>query len=259
MKVSVNSPSYKRPGGVDLLKYLPWCRIWVCETEAEDYQRANPGAEVVAVPVGVQGNLCRIRNYILDREFERGMDAVCLMDDDIRRIEYFEQGRRNRLPADDILDWLVRYSVLARELGARLWGVNVNRDGQSYKAFAPFSMLTYIGGPFSVHLPNPIRYDERLALKEDYDLTLQHLNRFRRVLRLNKFYYIVKQGASGTGQVGGCAGFRNVQREMELMKLLQKKWGTRIVRTDNNERNHSSRKRRRFDINPVMKVPIRGI
>jgi hypothetical protein len=40
---------------------------------------------------------------------------------------------------------------------------------------------------------NDIRYDERIPLKEDYDLSLQHLNKFRKVLRFNKYFYKVKQ------------------------------------------------------------------
>ena len=48
MKITINAPSYKRPDGVDTLKYLPQTKIWVCETEAGEYEKENPGAEIVS-------------------------------------------------------------------------------------------------------------------------------------------------------------------------------------------------------------------
>lgn len=259
MKITINAPSYRRSAGVDTLKYLPFCKVWVCESEAEAYRQANSGAEIVAVPLGVQGNLCRIRNYILEKEFNSGVDAVALVDDDLQYFGYFEKKKRERLKTEDIEGWLLRYSQMAEEIGARIWGVNCNQDKQSYREYTPFSLLSYIGGPFSVHLKNELRYDESLPLKEDYDMTLQHLNKFRRVFRLNKFFYVVKQAGSGSGQVGGCAVYRNLDAEKKQLRLLQKKWGRKIVKYDFNPRSHNTTKNRSFDINPVIQVPIKGV
>ena len=66
MKISVNAPSYRRADDVKTLAYLPYCRIWVDEGEAEEYRRHYPDADIIACPSGVQGNLCRVRNYILE-------------------------------------------------------------------------------------------------------------------------------------------------------------------------------------------------
>ena len=91
MKISVNCPSYKRPK-VETLEYLPFCKVWVDEKEYQDYLNANPGFEknIISVPEGVQGNLCRIRNYILNEEFKNGMDVVLLIDDDMKGVYYFD-------------------------------------------------------------------------------------------------------------------------------------------------------------------------
>ena len=69
-------------------------------------------------------------------------------------------------------------------------------------------------------------------------------------------YYYEKKGAE---QVGGCSVYRNLSREKEQLKLLQKKWGNKIVKYDVNDRSHGRIKKKAFDINPVIKVPIRGI
>ena len=260
MKITINSPSYKRPDGVDSLKYLPQTRIWVDAIEFKDYKKENPGAEIISCKKGIQGNLCRVRNHILESEFSRGIDAVLLIDDDMQYIGYHFEKKRCRLDSEMVPVFLQKYCLVAKELGAKLWGLNCNQDKQSYREYTPFSMVSYIGGPFSVHFPNPLRFDEKLFLKEDYDLTLQHLNKYRRVLRLNKFFYVVKQGGSGTGQKGGQANFRNISIERNQIKLLIKKWGDRIVKIDDGKsRSHSTTKNKKFDVNPIIKAPIRGV
>lgn len=93
MNISVNAPSYKRPSKVLTLDYLPFCRIWVDCKEYEEYKANYPAADIVSCPDGVQGNLCRIRNYILDEEFKRGMDVVLIIDDDLQAIRYYSHDK----------------------------------------------------------------------------------------------------------------------------------------------------------------------
>lgn len=95
-------------------------------------------------------------------------------------------------------------------------------------------------------------------LKEDYDMTLQQLRRHRIALRLNKYFYRVKQSE----QVGGCATYRNLDKEREQLETLRCKWGARIVRFDFSDRSHKGVKSRNavfIDYNPVIKSPIRGV
>jgi len=260
MKISINAPSYKRANGVDVGKYIPNVNIWVCETEYDEYVEANPDLNIIPVPAGVQGNLCRIRNYILDTEFRLGFDAVCLVDDDLAYIGYFEKNARVRLEVQQVEDFIRRYAIMADEFGIKLVGVNVGNDKQFYREYTPFNFVAYIGGPFSIHIKNDLRYDERLPLKEDYDLSLQHLNKYRKVLRLNKFFYSVKQGGSGSGQTGGCAVIRNLEKENQQFELLQKKWGSKIVKKhDSSNVNHVTTKVKKFDLNPILNIPIKGV
>ena len=52
--------------------------------------------------------------------------------------------------------------------------------------------------------------------------------------------------------VGGCATYRNLQREKEQFKLLQDKWGNKIIKKDKNSKKN-------YDINPILKSPILGV
>lgn len=264
MRISVNCPSYKRPK-VETLDYLPFCKVWVCETEAEAYRAANPGREDNIIPckVGIQGNLCRIRNHILDTEFAAGADVVLLIDDDLRAVEYFEPepGSRfgymkHKVPPEEFLQFIERYSRLCAEFGFLFWGLNCNKDAMSYSHQTPFSTVSYIGGPFQCFLRgNECRYDEALPLKEDYDMTLQNCNKYRGCLRVNKYHYNVRQAE----QAGGCATYRNYSREEQQLNALRAKWGSRIVRIDKSNKGKTKKEKVKIDFNPIIKVPIKGV
>lgn len=252
-KIAVCVPSYKRPK-VETLAYLPFARVYVAFEEYEAYRKANRKAEIIQCPKGVQGNLCRVRNHIIDEEFKRGMEVVCIVDDDMKKMAYYECGIEHDLETGDFLEFLSFYSDLARQFGAYFWGVNVNFDKKTYRETTPFSTLSYCGGPFQVFLRGgECRYDERLPLKEDYDMTLQQLRRYRVVLRLNKFHYYVKQSK----QAGGCATYRNIEAERQQFEALVRKWGPMIVRSDSH--NYAKRDKKNFDYNPVIKCPIPGV
>lgn len=254
MKIKICVPSYKRPDKVDTLRYLPGAHIYVGRSEFKTYKRNYPKANIVGIPDRYQGNLCRVRNKILDDN--RDIDVVCITDDDLKYIGCYEDNTRYMLENEkEVLDFIRRYSILAYDLGVKLWGINVNDDKQCYREYSPFSMLSYIGGPFMCHLKTDLRFDERLPLKEDYDFTLQNLNKYRKVLRVNKYHYQVKQ----VKQIGGCSVGRNLNEEKRQFGILQKKWGSRIIQKDTGTQAHRSRKIKTWDINPIMRVPIPGI
>lgn len=84
-------------------------------------------------------------------------------------------------------------------------------------------------------------------------MTIQQCNLYRGLLRVNKFSYN-KRSVTNTG---GCSQYRTLEKEKEQLALLQHKWGNKIVKYDNNDRNHRSTKKKAFDINPVISIPIK--
>lgn len=263
MRISVNAPSYKRAGDVRTLKYMPFCRIWVDFGEYDEYCEKNPGAEIVSCPRGVQGNVSRVRNWILKSEFERGIEAVLIVDDDLAYIERYDVDKesgfgyvRHKIETEDIMHLVEKYSIMAQELGAKQWGMSPNSDARNLIHFRPFSTNQIVLGPFSCFLHgNRCWYDENLPLKEDYDMALQQLEKERVILRVNYLHYFCDQSHSA----GGCAAYRNREREEEQFRLLQKKWGERIVHRDGGGKDGTAKVRLFEDYNPIIKVPIKGI
>ena len=147
-------------------------------------------------------------------------------------------------------------TTLCNDIGYKLWGVNLNKDSLNYKHCLPFNTKAIILGPFCCHIEGTeIRYDEDLPLKEDYDLAIQHLNKYRGILRLNKYHYNCKQSTNA----GGCATYRNYDREREQFELLKKKWGSNIVKEDKSKQAKSKKAKMNIDYNPIIKIPIKGV
>lgn len=246
MKIKYFAPSYKRPQKSITQITYPDVTIVVCESEAEDY--IKNGNDIIVCPDNVQGNLCRVRNWILDNNFD-DCDFIVLLDDDCSGVCRWENQELKTFSHDEFKKFCEQSSELCNELGFRFWGVNCVQDKGAYREYTPFGTLQYIGGPLQVHKKNSeIRYDENLPLKEDYDITLQHALKYGGALRVNYANYKVKQSE----QVGGCASYRNLDYEKEQFYSLQRKWGKDVVYRD-------KKSKRSFDYNPIIKIPLKGI
>lgn len=260
MEILFGIPSFRRPY-VETLDYIPNCKVFIDSSDEESYRQGNtPADQLIVCPDGIQGNLCRVRNYMIDWAFDHNYDAIVILDDDISAFRLYKGDdsikafERVKIPTDLVEPFFEKYSFLCKELGFYFWGMNCNSDRRAYSQNNPFSFVSYIGGPVQVHLKgSEPRYDERLYLKEDYDMTLQHCNLYRGCLRLNFAFYECKQAK----QRGGCAIQRTLDVEKEQFRLLQKKWGSKIVRQDFVQ--GRGKNRRTYDFNPVIKVPIRGL
>lgn len=252
----IYSPSYKRPTGKSTHLIIPEVIYVVAESEKESYLKSGEHDKYWFVPDTAQGNTSRIRNYILD-------NAPCIdkklvtVDDDHTRFGIWNGNKRIILNSDNIMRFIESMFQLTDDAGIKFWGVLPNNDKLSYRETAPFSFNSFIGGPWQGFNNLDLRYDEKIPLKEDYDLTLQVLNKYRKVMRCNFFHYFPKQH----NNKGGCASYRNIEFEKQQLKLFQKKWGTKIVKSTTGRGGAMSSKMstNAYDINPIIKVPIKGI
>jgi hypothetical protein len=260
--VRVRVPSYGRADGkvIATQALFPWATLVVHAFEAEAYRAG--GNAVIECPDAIRGNIAKVRNWILEREFESGARVVVMMDDDYQgflRWAHPDQTKRSTsrmLTSVEVAEFILRASVTAEEAGARLFGVGLLADKMAYRECAPLSFNSPVLGPFHCHLRHDLRYDERLPLKDDYDMFLQQMRVFRRVVRFNAYYY----GCGHYHAQGGCSSYRNVERERSQFALFQRKWGGDIVRSDVSGDSRKYRVRaQKVDINPVIRVPIPGI
>lgn len=138
---------------------------------------------------------------------------------------------------------------LAHQWGCVMWGINVNASRVIYQQYKPFSLTQCVLGPFSAHLDHNLFYDERMKSKDDYDFSLQVLQRHKKILRLNKFYYKCDHGDND----GGIVSMRSMRAEKEACRAIMRKWGTDIIRYNLNAKKITDL------LNAVVNIPIKGV
>jgi len=244
------APSYKRADGLLTHRILPSTIYCVHSFEAEAYR--DKGVRVLELPDETRGNIARVRNWLVSWAIARGEDQILLLDDDIAKLGcFYRTTGADSLVGDEAEEKVEHCFRVAEDWGVALWGVNCVSDKGGFREYTPFSCKSYCTASFhglSLKRLGKVRYDERLPLKEDYDICLQLLNRDRKILRFN-FLHLAKDDH---GNQGGCAMYRNIEKERQQMALLMGKWGSSIVRED-------KKSRELCDINPIMRVPIGGV
>lgn len=242
--------SYKRAENVTTAKlFKPGDLVIACpESQAEEYKKHNEGFELFLVPDNVEGNIGRKRNYILDKID----DDILMLDDDIDHFGYHEYSTDKlytKMTREEVLAMIEQGFRMAHEAGVVLWGISMQSDPRFFKEYTPFNMLSPVLGPFRGIIKNPIRNDESLNSKDDYDYFLQVIHKYHKVLRFNKYYY----KCGHLTNKGGIATFRSMDKEMEWNKMLVKKWGSNVVDIDRRTQ-HGNK-----TVNPKIHVPINGV
>ena len=232
----ITIPSRGRAGRVSTLKFLPNAKLYVPESEVEQYREKYPNNEIVGVPDAIKG-ITRTRNYILDHETD---DWIVQIDDDIKGFFYWEGGAKFKM--HDIEWHLIQSFVLTQDFGFHLWGWGMKVDKIVHQPFAPISTLAVIVGNIMGIIKTGLRFDERLVVKEDYDFALQHLYADGGVFKNNKYFVVPRHWTNS----GGCVDYRTHKTEEEAYKILRKKWG-KIVKWKST--------RNRIQVYP----PLRGI
>jgi hypothetical protein len=118
-----------------------------------------------------------------------------------------------------------KLSEASRETGAKLAGAAPTTNLFYFKPENRLSTSSFIVGDFMLIQPCPMRFDEELRLKEDYDYTLKHLARYNVVARCNDLFAYFTHRSNG----GGAVEYRTAEREQEAIARLKQAWGARIA------------------------------
>jgi hypothetical protein len=254
VRLRVISPSLNRADIVTTHKVVPWVEYAVGPEDTDAYTERD--LPVWALPDGVK-SIPVVRNYIMDH---CGADWVLMVDDDLTGIGGFAEGKAFKLSMAECERIIYEGFQCAEQAGARLWGINMVSAPMAYREYTPFCFKAPVLGPFCGHIlaDNPIRYDSRLTLKEDWDFFIASMERHRRVVRMNWLHYVCDHLKAP----GGCTMSRTMAHEMEQLDLLRRKWGSEIVQRDFA---HSGKgggpvsRRKLMDTSPRVRIPIAGV
>ena len=244
-------PSYKRADCLAGIEYFgevaKWC---IPKSQEVDYLKVLKQEQILSIPDEDDGSIVKKRNWIL-KNIAR---PLVMIDDDVKSIEYLEQRKEFHcdyrvLPKEQLLRFFQQGFDLAEGFHTALWGIYFKTDSREYKEFQPFSLSNIILGPFQCHSEHDLLFDERMGTKEDYDMSLQMLNKYKMVLRLNKFAYRCSHGDNK----GGIVSYRTMEKEIGWCRAIEKKWGRNVISYPREIKKQAEL------LNGKVQVPIQGV
>jgi len=221
-------PSYKRSHDLKGKDYFYMAKYCVPESQKKEYIDVLGKERVITLPDDEDGDIVKKRNWIL-RNIPR---PLIMIDDDVSKLVYWDNRKKGsdylskKLPKDYLEHIFKSFISMAEQFDVKLFGMSQNKDDRTHKEFVPFNLTNIVLGPFQGHLEHDLIFDERVGTKDDYDMALQHLNKYKKVLRFNKYAYDCEHGDNK----GGIVAYRTKEKEIEYCKNIMLKWGKKIIR-----------------------------
>ena len=213
------------------LDYLLFC-------DKQDFEKLSDKYNCYLLPDGIQGNIARVRNYILNYARDEKIEKFAMCDDDISKVNKYDsslKGRKKEMNPVDY-DYIIdRFSdVFYQKENCVGWSMNETDEPINYKGEIECNNACFMSGTFSVYFTDRItfEFDERLSLKEDYDFTLQALTNGKTIFKFKGLFYLPERITSGLKNFGGCSTYRTNEKEMEQIQLMKDKWGNLIKYKD---------------------------
>lgn len=177
-------PSKGRPFKSPSKELLKSAVLFVPEYEAEEYRKIYK--EVVAVPNDVKG-ITPTRNWILKNTDDR---RVVFVDDDLKiqgRFILKPDGYGIKHKKMTEAEWLREFERLfdvTESLGWKIFGVNTENSKISYKVSKPLVFKGYVlASCMGIVSDGTMYFDETYKVKEDYEISLRHIEQFGGILR----------------------------------------------------------------------------
>lgn len=255
--INVVIPSYGRADAMVGKDYFSYASYVIPESQRDEYAKNIASDRLIVIPDSCDGNIVKKRNWIL-KNIPR---PLLMLDDDVRCLmmtegmhqvkdkEHMKAIEKIRLTPDEAWNVIATGFEMCEEFGARMWGLNINTDGRNYQQYLPIRLNQIILGPFQGHLDHDLEFDEDAGAKEDYDMALQQLRDYKKILRFNKYSYDCDHGDNK----GGIVSMRTMEKEIGWGKYLMEKWGTKIIKYPLFPKNMAS------ILNGQVKIPIRGV
>jgi len=225
-KLNVIIPSYKRADNLVGKDYFLSAKYCVSESQKKEYIDAVGIDRVIVLPDEQGEHIGKKRNWILQNVAR----PLIMIDDDVKYLAMWDDREKNYLRKTvdkELIDELLESFVnLAIEFDVKMFGLAQNTDDRTFKEHTPFNLTNIILGPFQGHLEHDLMFDEGVGSKDDYDMALQQLRKYKKVLRLNKFAYDCGHG----NNKGGMVSSRTVEKEIEYCQAIMKKWGKKVIR-----------------------------
>lgn len=224
MKICV--PSSNRAKSCTTNKTLKNAIFFVPTSQLDEYSK-NIDNKIIPVPEKYNG-ITKTRNYIL--EYFKGFNII-MIDDDVRQCGYYTKGNMISMIYDcDILwqDIFKKCFELTHQLGFKIWGCESATSNFANHPLQPFSFKGVITcNLLGIINDGELYFDEKMEVKEDYELVLRHFKKYGGHLKTRQFYWANKHWTND----GGCVDYRTDEMEAKAIDLLKKRFGGMVTKS----------------------------
>lgn len=200
--------------------------FFVPENEVEKY-KSEIDNQIVGVPEKYNG-ITKTRNWILKNHPN---ENVLFVDDDIREIGTFQEGKRinlkNHAGGDQIENEFKKLFDITNGIGFKIFGVEAGGSKFANHPLSPLSFKGIINGScMGIINDGSFYFDEQFEVKEDYDIVLRHYKKHGGILKCRYFYIRTFHWEND----GGCVDYRTDKMEDDAISLLEKRFPLMVKR-----------------------------
>jgi len=228
MNFEIAIPSFKRAGILQerTLKMLEGCDapiVVYCETEVDKYIYELSG---ITLPIEVSNTkgIGEKRNHIIKRGYEKGLDFIVMLDDDLK---YLIDGDSCRYTGEMVIDVIKKGYEEAVKNDLRLFGICCYNNSFYLKNNVSTN-LKFIAGAFTGLVLKGDPIFTPVNTLEDYYRTLQHFKTDNGILRLN-YYGMNVNFATAKGGLQEMGELRKQEEEQNATFIVEK-FGEKMVK-----------------------------
>lgn len=243
-------PSYQRYDELLTLDYLKRVKVYVSEDDYPKYTENFDKQYFVKMPNEYQGKGKAVAmNWILNNEWTEDTDAIIMLDDDIVSGCVWSYSKSKvRLSEDEFYTVIENLVLLAKEWGCGMFAFGKGgQDRLMHNCMVPFKLHNTGSGQLMGFVRNDgIRFDEKLLTSEDMDIQLQEMQKYHKMLTVDRYYLDVKQWTND----GGYQSIRDGREtDKKYRDVLCAKWGN-AVRVS---------KKQKAGVAYTVSVPLKGV
>ena len=245
--IAIIIPSKGRPETVTtMFSLFPRARYSISKNEVDSYGITDKNRLLVH-PDSLVG-LVPKRKWILDTVKEK---IVIQCDDDITDVFCLTGFRPRKITDPDAIFRIFHNSAIICDcLGLKMFGYTTHPKPMFSPDNHPFAFCSMIAGVFGIINDCDLKYDLNLTTREDVDMTLQSLLKYRVNWQDNRFCFFGKDW----NNLGGLQSVRTKESEERDIKYMKRKWGHHVQWSSSGNKFKSKRNHVSIKVNRTSSI-----
>ena len=197
--------------------------------EKEQYQAEIDKLEIKNIKLVTVDffGLQKTRNWIMSECFTDDLDYLVMMDDDIKKVDWAFSKKLEKLTGAGLIDAVQELYYMTKVFGSKCGSLTAGRGVMTTSRFRPFAIKGKIYCTCMVLLDKKVRFDEKVIMQDDYELSLKLMYEDGLVFR-DERYQLTQYGGKMGETLGGVANVRTKMSLKHDRDYLLRKYGMMV-------------------------------